>query len=77
MGQRAMWRRRRRILFCSTTASPRSSAACLGRRIFANLRKALVYICAIHVSVAGLALLPILMGLPPVPHPAHVMLLNS
>ena len=48
----------------------------LGRRIFANLRKALVYICAIHVSVAGLALLPILMGLPPVLYPAHVMLLE-
>ncbi len=48
----------------------------LGRRIFANLRKALVYICAIHVPVAGLALLPILMGLPPVLYPAHVMLLE-
>ena len=48
----------------------------LGRRIFANLRKALIYICAIHVPVAGLALLPILMGLPPILFPAHVMLLE-
>jgi Ca2+-transporting ATPase len=48
----------------------------LGRRIFANLRKALVYICAIHVPVAGLALAPILMGLPPILFPAHVMLLE-
>jgi Ca2+-transporting ATPase len=48
----------------------------LGRRIFANLRKALVYICAIHVPVAGLALAPILMGLPPIMFPAHVMLLE-
>ncbi len=48
----------------------------LGRRIFANLRKALIYICAIHVPVAGLALAPILMGLPPILFPAHVMLLE-
>lgn len=48
----------------------------LGRRIFANLRKALIYICAIHVPVAGLALLPILMGLPPILYPAHVMMLE-
>ena len=48
----------------------------LGRRIFANLRKALVYISAIHVPVAGLALLPILMGLPPILFPAHVMMLE-
>ncbi len=48
----------------------------LGRRIFANLRKALVYISAIHVPVAGLALLPIVMGLPPILFPAHVMMLE-
>ena len=48
----------------------------LGRRIFVNLRKALVYISAIHVPVAGLALLPILMGLPPILFPAHVMMLE-
>lgn len=48
----------------------------LGRRIFANLRKALIYISAIHVPVAGLALLPILMGLPPILFPAHVMMLE-
>ncbi len=48
----------------------------LGRRIFVNLRKALIYISAIHVPVAGLALLPILMGLPPILFPAHVMMLE-
>jgi Ca2+-transporting ATPase len=36
----------------------------LGRRIHDNLRKAIGYIIAIHVPIAGLALLPILMGLP-------------
>lgn len=48
----------------------------LGRRIFANLRKALTYIVAIHVPVAGLALLPILLGLPPILFPMHVVLLE-
>jgi Ca2+-transporting ATPase len=48
----------------------------LGRRIFANLRKAPTYVTAIHIPIAGLALLPILMGLPPVLFPMHVVLLK-
>jgi Ca2+-transporting ATPase len=35
-----------------------------GRRIYDNLRKAMAYIISVHVPVAGLALLPILMGWP-------------
>ena len=48
----------------------------LGRRIFSNLRKALVYVTAVHVPVAGLALLPVVLGLPPVLFPLHVVLLE-
>jgi len=48
----------------------------LGRRIFTNLRKALTYVTAVHVPIAGLALLPILMGLPPILFPMHVILLE-
>ena len=48
----------------------------LGRRISANLRKALTYITAIHVPIAGLALAPILLGLPPLLLPAHVVLME-
>ncbi len=48
----------------------------LGRRIFANLRRAMIYITAIHVPIAGLALLPILLGLPPLLYPMHVVLLE-
>ena len=48
----------------------------LGRRIFANLRKALTYVAAIHVPTAGLALIPILIGLPPMLFPMHVVLLE-
>jgi Ca2+-transporting ATPase len=48
----------------------------LGRRIFTNLRRALVYITAIHIPIAGLALLPILFGLPQMLFPVHVMLME-
>ena len=46
----------------------------MGRRIFDNLRKVMTYITAIHVPIAGLALLPVLMGLPPLMLPVHVVL---
>ena len=36
----------------------------LGRRIYDNLRKAMGFIFAVHVPIAGLALLPLLFGLP-------------
>ncbi|MGD9658865.1 MAG: cation-translocating P-type ATPase [Methylocystis sp.] len=48
----------------------------LGRRIFANLRRALTYVTAIHIPIAGVALTPILMGLPPLLLPAHVVLME-
>ena len=48
----------------------------LGRRIFANLRRALTYVTAIHIPIAGVALAPILMGLPPLLLPAHVVLME-
>ena len=48
----------------------------LGRRIFTNLRRALTYVTAIHVPIAGLALAPILLGLPPLLFPMHVVLME-
>jgi Ca2+-transporting ATPase len=48
----------------------------LGRRIFVNLRRALTYVTAIHAPIAGLALVPILLGLPPVLFPMQVVLLE-
>ncbi|MFN9016070.1 MAG: HAD-IC family P-type ATPase, partial [Hyphomonadaceae bacterium] len=48
----------------------------LGRRIFANLRKALGYVLAIHIPIAGLALLPILLGLPPMLFPMHIVVME-
>ena len=46
----------------------------VGRRIFDNLRKVMTYILAIHVPIAGLALLPVLVGLPPLLLPVHVVI---
>ncbi len=48
----------------------------LGRRIFTNLRRAMTYITAVHVPVAGLALLPLLLGLPPMLYPMHLVMLE-
>ena len=48
----------------------------LGRRIFDNLRKALAYILAVHIPIAGLALLPLLLGWPIVLFPVHVVFLE-
>lgn len=36
----------------------------LGRRIYDNLRKAMTYIISVHIPIAGIALLPIVMGWP-------------
>jgi len=52
------------------------SAIRLGRRIFDNLKKAMAYILAIHVPIAGLALIPVLFGLPLILLPVHVVLLE-
>jgi P-type Ca2+ transporter type 2C len=48
----------------------------LGRRISNNLRKALTFVTAIHIPIAGMALAPILMGLPPMLLPPHVVLME-
>jgi Ca2+-transporting ATPase len=48
----------------------------LGRRIYDNLRKASAYIVAVHVPIAGLALLPLLLGLPLMLLPVHIAFLE-
>jgi Ca2+-transporting ATPase len=52
------------------------TAVRLGRRIYDNLRKAMAYILAIHVPIAGLALIPLLFGLPLVFWPLHIAFLE-
>ena len=48
----------------------------LGRRIFDNLRKSMSYILAVHVPIAGLALMPVLLGWPTVLFPLHIAFLE-
>jgi len=48
----------------------------LGRRIYDNLRKATEYIVAVHIPIAGLALLPLLFGLPLILTPIHIAFLE-
>lgn len=52
------------------------SAIRLGRRIFANLRQALVYTLAVHIPIIGLSVLPLLFGLPLILAPVHIAFLE-
>jgi Ca2+-transporting ATPase len=47
-----------------------------GRRIFDNLKKAMAYLLAVHVPIAGLALIPTLLQWPLVFLPVHIVFLE-
>jgi P-type Ca2+ transporter type 2C len=48
----------------------------MGRRIFDNLRKAMTFIFAVHLPIAGLSLLPVLFGWPLALMPVHIVFLE-
>jgi Ca2+-transporting ATPase len=48
----------------------------LGRRIYDNLRRAMAYVLAVHVPIAGVSLLPVLLGWPLVLFPVHIVFLE-
>lgn len=48
----------------------------MGRRIFDNLKKAMAYIFAIHVPIAGMSLLPVFFNWPLVLLPVHIVFLE-
>jgi Ca2+-transporting ATPase len=48
----------------------------LGRRIHDNLRKATGFIMSVHVPIAGMALLPLVTGLPIIFGPVHIAFLE-
>lgn len=48
----------------------------LGRRIFDNIRKAIAYIFAIHIPIAGISLFPVLFQWPLLLLPAHIAFLQ-
>ncbi|MEX5746232.1 cation-translocating P-type ATPase [Massilia sp. X63] len=47
-----------------------------GRRIFGNMRKSMCYVMAMHVPIAGMALLPVLLGWPVMLYPLHIVFLE-
>jgi Ca2+-transporting ATPase len=48
----------------------------LGRRIYDNLGKAIEFIVAVHIPIAGLAILPLLLGMPLILTPILIALLE-
>jgi Ca2+-transporting ATPase len=48
----------------------------MGRRIFDNLKKAMAYILAIHVPIAGLSLIPVVFKWPLVLFPVHIVFME-
>ncbi|HEY8997044.1 MAG TPA: cation-translocating P-type ATPase, partial [Edaphobacter sp.] len=48
----------------------------LGRRIYDNLRKAMSFVLAVHLPIAGLALLPLVLGLPVIFSPILIAFLE-
>jgi P-type Ca2+ transporter type 2C len=47
-----------------------------GRKIYENIKKAMAYIVAVHIPIAGMATIPILLGYPVVLMPAHIAFLE-
>jgi Ca2+-transporting ATPase len=48
----------------------------LGRRIYDNIRKSTTYVLAVHVPIAGISLVPALLGWPLVLLPVHVLFME-
>ncbi|MBI3900158.1 MAG: cation-translocating P-type ATPase [Gammaproteobacteria bacterium] len=48
----------------------------LGRRIYDNIRHAMAYLVAVHIPTAGMALVPLLTGLPLLFFPVHIVFLE-
>ena len=48
----------------------------VGRRIYGNIAKAMSYALAVHVPIAGVSMIPVLMGGPMMLMPLHVILLE-
>ncbi|MGC9445076.1 MAG: cation-translocating P-type ATPase [Candidatus Methanospirareceae archaeon] len=48
----------------------------MGRRIYDNIKKAMAYVIAIHIPIAGLSFIPILLGWPLILLPVHIVFLE-
>lgn len=47
-----------------------------GRRVFANLRKAIAFVIAVHLPIVGLSIVPLVLGWPMVLMPVHILFLQ-
>jgi Ca2+-transporting ATPase len=47
-----------------------------GRRIYDNIKKAMIYIFTIHIPIAGITLIPVLLNMPLVLLPVHIAFLE-
>lgn len=52
------------------------AAVRIGRRIYDNLKKAMSYIIAVHIPIAGMSLLPVVVGWPLILMPVHIVFLE-
>jgi P-type Ca2+ transporter type 2C len=48
----------------------------VGRRIYANMTKAMSYVLGVHVPIAGVSMIPVLLGGPMMLMPLHIILLE-
>lgn len=48
----------------------------LGRRVYINLKSALVYLFAVHIPIVGMSVIPVFFNLPLVLLPAHIAFLH-
>lgn len=47
-----------------------------GRQIYDNLQKAIIYVIAVHIPIAGSVFLPLILGAPPFLLPLHILFLE-
>lgn len=52
------------------------AAVRMGRTVFDNIKKAIGYIFAVHIPIAGMSFLPVALGMPVVFYPAHIAFLE-
>jgi Ca2+-transporting ATPase len=52
------------------------TAVRMGRRIFDNLKKAMMFIFSVHIPIAGLSLIPVIFKWPLILFPAHIVFLQ-
>ncbi len=52
------------------------TAVRMGRRIYDNLKKAMMYILSVHIPIAGLSFIPVLLKWPLILFPVHIVFLE-